>query len=157
MAATVELEAFILALFNHGNQKSCSDSTSNSLPILVLTPDSQHSLLCGRLAILFSGTQEILAYLYSTVHTSVAQPGGQSCLLKAEKCPWLFQEVSGPERDTCGTHHGGGQASESMHALQCSDPDRLEHNHKEVRGSPRRGDVQAEEQSRLNAPWKGWH
>lgn len=90
MVAAVELEDFILALFNQGNQKSCSDSTSNSFPILVLTPDSQYSLLCGGLAILFSGTQEILAYLYYIVHISVAQPGGQSCLLKAERCPWLF-------------------------------------------------------------------
>lgn len=47
--------------------------------------------------------------------------------------------------------------SEGVHTLQSSDPDRLEHNRKEVRGNPRRGDVQGKELLRLNAPWKGWH
>lgn len=62
--------------------------------------------------------------------TSITQQGGQSHLIKAErnfsgslkKCPG--------QRAISGTHHRGGQASESVHTLQCSYPDSLEHNRK---------------------------
>lgn len=68
---------------------------------------------------------------YLAVCTSITQQGGQSHLTKAKKVlVWLFSEVSRPERAISGTHHRGGQASESVHALQCGNPDSLEHNHK---------------------------